>query len=141
MQLTTTTSELSSDVDREQEEQDSYDYRNEQEAERVDGERAAHTPLPWRVGGHPGDSSGTSWRQILADTQPYGPAFVGTALEADARLIARAVNAHAQLVAALEDELEAIRVWQSARGIPAEVRNGLQISTEKIRTALKHARG
>lgn len=44
------------------------------------------------------------------------------------------------LVATLRDELEAIRIWQSARGVPADVRDGLQISAEKIRAALAQAR-
>lgn len=48
----------------------------------------------------------------------------------------RAVNHHEALVGALQDELEAIRVWQSTRGIPADVRDGLQISTAKISAAL-----
>jgi hypothetical protein len=55
---------------------------------------------------------------------------------ANVDLIVTAVNHHDALVAALRDELEAIRVWQSARGVPVDVRDGLQISAAKISAVL-----
>jgi hypothetical protein len=57
-----------------------------------------------------------------------------------ADLIITAVNHHDALVAALRDELEAIRVWQSARGVPVDVRDGLQISAAKISEVLATVR-
>lgn len=65
-----------------------------------------HTPTPWSVDGHPRDSSGSDWREITAATEPYGPSFVGSVLEANAELIVRAVNSHNALVAALGNLIE-----------------------------------
>ena len=66
---------------------------------------AQHSPLPWSVGGHPRDKSGTNWREILFPS-PFGPAYVGQMQKEDAELCVRAVNSHADLLAALEDLLE-----------------------------------
>jgi hypothetical protein len=60
----------------------------------------AVTPGPWTVGGHPGDDSGTNWREILAPSA-FGSVYVAQALEADARLIVKAVNSHDALYGAL----------------------------------------
>ena len=61
---------------------------------------AQHSPLPWYVGGHPRDKSGTNWREILFPS-PFGPAYVGQMQKEDAELCVRAVNCHADLLAAL----------------------------------------
>jgi plasmid maintenance system antidote protein VapI len=53
---------------------------------------AQHTPEPWCVGNHPGDSSGTGWREILASSE-FGPMYLAQALEANARRIVACVNA------------------------------------------------
>lgn len=63
------------------------------------------SPAPWKVGGHPGDDSGTGWRTILAKC-PFGDMYVAQALETDAKMIVRAVNCHEDLVAALEGLFE-----------------------------------
>jgi hypothetical protein len=58
-----------------------------------------------------------------------------------AREVFRAVNNHTQLVAALESELEALRVWQKARDFDLEdVRAGFRISIDKIQRALRLAK-
>jgi hypothetical protein len=58
-----------------------------------------------------------------------------------AREVFRAVNSHTQLVAALESELEALRVWQKARDFDLEdVRAGFRISIDKIQRALRLAK-
>lgn len=54
------------------------------------------------VGGHPGDDSGTDWREILAPS-PFGPTYIGQALKEDAAEIARRWNAHPAMLAALEE--------------------------------------
>jgi len=95
-----------------------------------------HSPLPWRA-----KHADTRFEILDAEGDPVlringGMIPTGEA----AALMITATNNHASLVAALRDELEAIRVWQSARGVPAEIRDGLQISTEKIRAALSRVR-
>jgi hypothetical protein len=48
------------------------------------------------------------------------------------RLIVRAVNAHDALVAAVNDELEALRVWLSNKNnVSDDVRKGMLISRSK----------
>ncbi len=64
---------------------------------------ADHTPLPWRVGGHPHDNSGSKWREILTDAATFNPAYICQAYLSDAELIVRAVNAHDALVSALRE--------------------------------------
>ena len=49
-----------------------------------------HTPGPWMVGNHPGDNSGTDWREVLSTDGAFSPSYVCQALQADARLIAAA---------------------------------------------------
>ena len=70
---------------------------------------SGHSPLPWSVGGHPKDTSGTNWREILFPS-PFGPAYVGQMQKEDAELCVRAVNCHADLLAALEESLSVIRL-------------------------------
>lgn len=48
------------------------------------------TPGPWRAGNHPGDASGTGWREVLTDATAFSPSYVCQALEPDAQLIAAA---------------------------------------------------
>ena len=57
--------------------------------------------MPWVVGGHPRNSSGTSWREILSTSGEFSPAYVGEALDYNAAFIVRACNSHDDLVAAL----------------------------------------
>lgn len=52
---------------------------------------SAWTPVPWRVGCHPRDDSGTSWRAIMSDGE-FGPMYVGQALCGDADRIVAAVK-------------------------------------------------
>lgn len=103
--------------------------------------------LPWALGQN-GDKCARNHAicsgprviaKVLGTGYPIGEGWSPRS-EADAQLIVTAVNHHEVLVAALRDELEAIRVWQSAPGIPAEVRDGLQISTAKINAALASVR-
>ena len=50
------------------------------------------TPLPWYVGNHPSDKSGTEWREILTDATPFNPSYIGQALGLDAAYIVHACN-------------------------------------------------
>ena len=61
--------------------------------------------LPWAVGNHPGDTSGSDWREIVSLGGEFSPAYVGQALKDNAAFIVRACNAHQDLVAALESLL------------------------------------
>jgi len=65
---------------------------------------AKHTPGPWIVGDHPGDNSGTTWRDVLSDSvRPYGDgALICQAQEADAKLIAAAPSLLAALTGLLQ---------------------------------------
>lgn len=81
-----------------------------------------HTPGPWTVGGHPRDKSGTGWREILHDS-PYGPAYLGQALEADAHLIAAAPDMLAALLLLVNGDGqpdECLRVMALARAAIAK---------------------
>ena len=49
-----------------------------------------HTPGPWIVGPSSNPKNGTGWRDILSTGGEFSPAYVGEALEQDARLIAAA---------------------------------------------------
>jgi hypothetical protein len=60
------------------------------------------TKGPWIVGGHPGDKSGTDWRQVLETSSPFAPSYVCQALKQDAEYIVKAVNSHDDLLAALK---------------------------------------
>ena len=60
----------------------------------------AHTPGPWIVGPHPGNSAGEDWRMILSVTSETGPLYIGEAIEPDARLIAAAPDMLAALAIA-----------------------------------------
>ncbi len=71
------------------------EYIAAKEAQAASERTAAHTPGPWRVGGHtPG--AGTVWRDIVTDALPYGPSLVATAQATDAALIAAAPETAAQ---------------------------------------------
>jgi hypothetical protein len=67
---------------------------------------AAHSPLPWAVGGHPRDKSGSDWREITYQSE-FGTTYMGQALKEDAALIVTAVNSHAALVNAVKWALAA----------------------------------
>ena len=69
----------------------------------------AHTPGPWIVGPHPGNSAGEDWRMILADTPEFGPLYIGEAIEPDARLIAAAPNMLSALMTARDGLQEILR--------------------------------
>ena len=61
--------------------------------------------------------------------------------EADAQLIVTAVNNFDALVAVLEDELEALRVWLSnKRNAKLDVIEGMLISRQKITDVLRQVR-
>jgi hypothetical protein len=109
------------------------------------GER--HTPTPWALR----DSAIISTTAYLIEPNANNgePGIPVTVIDltgamggndGDAQFIVTAVNHHDALVAALRDELEAIRVWQSARGVPVDVRDGLQISAAKISEVLATVR-
>lgn len=49
-----------------------------------------HTPGPWEVCGHPGDGSGTLWRNVVSQGTEFRPSYVCQALLPDAQLIAAA---------------------------------------------------
>ena len=85
--------------DREQEEQDSYDYHNEQEAERLATQPAEpvvkHSPsreLPWK-------SQPYGKQVLLTDAGEFPIAKFYSQSEAD--IVLQAVNLHKELVAAL----------------------------------------
>lgn len=65
---------------------------------------AAFTPGPWRVQPSPGPMygtgirRGTNWRDIVTDSLPFSPSYVGEALEQDAYVMAAAP----ELLAALK---------------------------------------
>lgn len=50
-----------------------------------------------------------------------------------------AVNCHASLLEACKGELEALEIWIRAANIPDDVFDGMQISRDKLRTAITKA--
>ena len=90
---------------------------------------AKHTPGPWIVGGHPGDNSGSNWREVLsANGRPYGDgALICQAQEADAKLIA----AMPRMLAALNGLLQhcTARYPTDAAAAIAEAREVIAIAT------------
>jgi hypothetical protein len=99
--------------------------------------------LPWRAYY---DSDG-KWfvGRDTGEKSDYGTAVTGWGSvrqsEADAKLIALAVNTHATLIAALEDEFEALRVWLSNQNnAKPEVIEGMLISRQKIAEVLRQAK-
>jgi len=94
--------------------------------------KTRHTPGPWRVGGHPGDKSGTAWREVVTDALPFAPSYVCQALEADARLIAAApamlefvekCERAGAMASRGEDAIDLIRLIEmDARALLAKVR-------------------
>lgn len=97
---------------------------------------ANYTPIPWEVGSHPRDGSGTEWREILAPSR-FGPTYVGQALAPDAEFVVRAVNSHDALVAALRGMVNAYApraeqiVAQIGKdALHSDVRRALEILTE-----------
>ena len=100
-----------------------------------------HSPLPWR-------DNRTNTRYEILDAEGDSVLRINGGMiptEPSAALLLAEVNNHAQLVAALEDELEAIRVWQSQSGyewrVPSGMREGLAISADKIQSVLSRVRG
>jgi len=91
---------------------------------------AKHTPGPWRVGGHPGDNSGSNWRVVLSDSvRPYGDgAYVCQAREADAKLIAAMPRMLAALTGLLQHCAASCYQIDAAAAI-AEAREVIAIAT------------
>ena len=56
-----------------------------------------HTPGPWEVRPSSREGNGSQWRDIVSLGGAFTPAYVGEALEADARLIAAAPEMAAAL--------------------------------------------
>jgi len=81
----------------------------------MDRKQAKYTPGPWRVGGHPGDSSGTGWRVVLSDGGTFKGAYVCQALEQDAHPIALAPRMVDALRVALP-MLEELETWEWGNG-------------------------
>jgi hypothetical protein len=87
-----------------------------------------HTPGPWIVCVHPGDKSRTAWRQVLSTGGAFSPAFVCSALDVDAQLIAAAPDLLAALKCALgyigenatDDSIEAMAARDVARAAIAK---------------------
>ena len=44
-----------------------------------------------------------------------------------------------KLIYVLQDEIEALETWKKAKGLPKDVREGIEISISKIETALSDA--
>jgi len=66
---------------------------------------AKHSPLPWEARPSSNKGNGTAWRDIVSTGAAFAPCYVGEAIDANAELIVRAVNSHAELVAALRHVL------------------------------------
>ena len=96
-----------------------------------------HTPGPWAVGGHPGDKSGTDWREVLAPSQ-FGPAYVCQALKEDARLIAAAPDLLAACEVALRNAES--RLYILPLGAPDIDRQALHAEAALYRAAIAKAR-
>lgn len=102
--------------------------------------KTEHTPTPYSLSGIPNDN------HLMAKARKGGRKTVAifvrspeTSVEefhATKEFIVLACNHRAQLVSALNDELEAIQVWIRAAGIPDDVFDGLEISRDKIRCIL-----
>lgn len=114
----------------------------------METKQAGHTPGPWQHGEN--EYSGRLNQPPLlpnAFQRIYMPGnamvFVtGEAREANARLIAAAPK----LLAALQDELEALKVWLSdnhtwKREVRKDIRDGMCISVAKITAAIAQATG
>lgn len=94
------------------------------------------TATPWKVGGHPGSTAGSGWRQILAKGE-FGDMYVGEALEVDAQLIVRAVNRDHlfdELVAKLRDAESFIAGFEGD-----ELQDGIDVKLADMRALLTQA--
>lgn len=103
------------------------------------GTKQDHTPLPWVVQ----DNSDERYGQLRVDSVTEGAVAVvglrageplGAEFHANAALIVRAVNAHADLLEAAEGALQ----WIEDCG---ELRDGDSGCTDALRTAITKARG
>ena len=96
------------------------------------------TPRPWHMD-RDGAIAGDYRRLFFVETTYLDNGKDEAA--ANAELVIRAVNNFDALVAALEDELEALRVWLSNQtNAKPEVIEGMLISRQKIADALRQAR-
>jgi hypothetical protein len=97
---------------------------------------ATHTPTPWRLDNPYRPERGTAWRDIVSDHAEFSPCYVGEACGEDAALIVRAVNSHAELVAALS-AMYCAGFWtaDSLAGLPKHQREAV----ESARSALAAA--
>ena len=100
-----------------------FQHRILRQGDAVSARAKPATALPWEVGGHPRDNSGTAWREILAENAEFGKVYVAQGFGPDAAYIVTACNAFPQLVAALRDLLVTVDLWErgaeeSERGDP-----------------------
>lgn len=95
------------------------------------------TARPWSARPNPDkDGRHSHWidgavGEPVCETRDLG----GGAGEANARLIVRSVNNAERLADVLREEQAALKVWQSVK-LPADVREGVEISLSKIQIAL-----
>lgn len=90
--------------------------------------------LPWSVGGHPRDNSGSDWREITYQSE-FGTTYIGQALKEDAALIVQAVNSHAALVQALKALLPYLEVELESDAMNTEDEESKQILRSDIEAA------
>jgi hypothetical protein len=100
-----------------------------------------HTPGPWVVAAPPGGTWGTGYREIHTTGGEFAPAFVGIALEADARIMAAGLD----MLEALEKAVwELVEIDNAAPGpvtIGPEQRADLATAINAARAAIFKARG
>lgn len=100
-----------------------------------------HTPGPWRDTGEYDRAYGYYDTVIECEDRTRFCVIVrGHSKEsmiADARLIAAAP----ELLAACDEELEALRIWLRAAKLPEDLRQGIAISIDKLERVTKEARG
>lgn len=91
--------------------------------------KTKHTPGPWEVRPSSNPHNGSAWRDIVSTGTEFSPAYVGEALDRDARLIAAAPD----LLAALE------YITRSAESGHYIERSGPEVTA--ARAAIAKARG
>lgn len=100
-------------------------------------ETTKHTPTPYAVAPSSNPKNGKAWRDIVATTTEFSPAYVGEALEHDAEFIVRACNAHDALVEALQAVV--VLYDQGQLVIDGDNENGRDPVIEAARAALSAA--
>jgi len=99
---------------------------------------AKHSPLPWEARPSSNKGNGTAWRDIVSTGAAFAPCYVGEAIDANAELIVRAVNSHAELVAALRETkvwMEDCMMDRGVKGLPSRT------AYDRVVAALAKAEG